>query len=148
PHTQRAPRQSSSHHADQSQNPPPSSTIWPAYVAAFVPSGGLNPGALIFAGERGGPLRPNHFRRRTWAKAVKASVGLPCHPHDLRHSHASILKKGVHPKTIQVRLGHTSIRTTMDIYGHLYEGVDEAAAQALDALFRRALLDRDDAASP
>ena len=85
-------------------------------------------------------LRPNHFRRRTWAKAVKASVGLPCHPHDLRHSHASILfKPGVHPKTIQVRLGHTSIRTTMDIYGHLYEGVDEAAALALDALFRRAL---------
>jgi integrase len=43
-------------------------------------------------------------------------------------------KLGVHPKTIQVRLGHTSIRTTMDIYGHLYEGVDEAAAQALDSL--------------
>jgi integrase len=64
----------------------------------------------------------------------------PCHPHDLRHSHASILiKLGVHPQTIQVRLGHTSIRTTMDIYGHLYEGVDEAAAHALDALFRRAL---------
>jgi len=109
-------------------------------VAAFVPGARQNPGALIFAGERGGPLRPNHFRRRTWAKAVKASVGLPCHPHDLRHSHASILiKLGVHPKTIQVRLGHTSIRTTMDIYGHLYEGVDEAAAHALDALFRRAL---------
>jgi integrase len=45
----------------------------------------------------------------------------------------------VHPKTIQVRLGHTSIRTTMDLYGHLYEGVDQAAAQALDALHRRAL---------
>ncbi|HWD72394.1 MAG TPA: site-specific integrase [Actinomycetota bacterium] len=111
-----------------------------SHVAAFVPDGERNPGSLIFAGERGGPMRPNHFRRRTWAKAVKESVGLPCHPHDLRHSHASILiKLGVHPKTIQVRLGHTSIRTTMDIYGHLYEGVDEAAAQALDALFRRAL---------
>jgi integrase len=111
-----------------------------SHVAAFVLDGERNPGSLIFAGERGGPLRPNHFRRRTWAKAVRASVGLPCHPHDLRHSHASILiKLGVHPKTIQVRLGHTSIRTTMDIYGHLYEGVDEAAAHALDSLFRRAL---------
>jgi integrase len=111
-----------------------------SHVAAFVPGARQNPGALIFAGDRGGPLRPNHFRRRTWAKAVQASVGLPCHPHDLRHSHASILiKLGVHPKTIQVRLGHTSIRTTMDIYGHLYEGVDQAAAHALDALFQRAL---------
>jgi hypothetical protein len=27
----------------------------------------------------------------------------------------------------------------MDLYGHLYEGVDEAAAQALDALHRGAL---------
>jgi hypothetical protein len=27
----------------------------------------------------------------------------------------------------------------MDPYGHLYEGVDEAAVQALDALHRRAL---------
>jgi integrase len=45
----------------------------------------------------------------------------------------------VRPKTIQVRLGHASIKTTMDLYGHLYEGVDEAAAQALDALHRGAL---------
>jgi integrase len=50
-----------------------------------------------------------------------------------------VFKLGVHPKTIQVRLGHASIRTTMDLYGHLYEGVDEAAAQALDALHLRAL---------
>jgi hypothetical protein len=27
----------------------------------------------------------------------------------------------------------------MDLYGHLYEGVDEAAAQALDVLHRSAL---------
>jgi integrase len=119
------------------------------HVAAFVAGAGRTPDALIFTGDRGAPLRPKNFRRRAWPKAVKASVGLPCHPHDLRHSHASILiKLGVHPKTIQVRLGHASIRTTMDLYGHLYEGVDEAAAQALDALHRRTVLDRDDAGAP
>ncbi len=111
-----------------------------SHVTAFVVGGGRIPDALIFTGDRGAPLRPKNFRRRAWLKAVKASIGLPCHPHDLRHSHASILiKLGVHPKTIQVRLGHASIRTTMDLYGHLYEGVDEAAAQALDALHRSAL---------
>jgi site-specific recombinase XerD len=110
------------------------------HVATFVAGSGRDPEALIFAGDHGGALRPNNFRHRTWPKAVKASVGLPCHPHDLRHSQASILfESGVHPKTIQVRLGHASIRTTMDLYGHLYEGVDEAAAQALDALHRRVL---------
>ncbi len=35
---------------------------------------------------------------------------------------------GVHPKVIQDRLGHAPIKTTLDVYGHLYEGLDEAAA--------------------
>jgi len=39
---------------------------------------------------------------------------------------------------IQARLGHASIRTTLDLYGHLMEGLDEAAAAALDARFRSA----------
>lgn len=30
------------------------------------------------------------------------------------------------------RLGHTSVRTVLDIYGHLYEGADEAVADGLD----------------
>jgi integrase len=111
-----------------------------SHVATFVANASRNPEALIFAGNRGAALRPNNYRRRAWATAVKASIGGPCHPHDLRHSHASILiKLGVHPKTIQVRLGHSSIKTTMDLYGHLYEGVDEAAAEALDGLYRRTL---------
>jgi integrase len=59
--------------------------------------------------------------------------------HRVRTTLCTGFKLGVHPKTIQVRLGHASIRTTMDLYGHLYEGVDEAAAQALDALHLRAL---------
>jgi integrase len=40
---------------------------------------------------------------------------------------------GEHPKVIADRLGHTSVRTVLDVYGHLYEGVDEAAAEWLDA---------------
>jgi integrase len=31
------------------------------------------------------------------------------------------------------RLGHTSVRTVLDVYGHLYEGADEAAAEGLEA---------------
>ena len=51
---------------------------------------------------------------------------------DLRHSHAAmLLREKAHPKVIQVRLGHASIKTTLDTYGHLHEGIDEALAESL-----------------
>ena len=93
---------------------------------------------LVFVGEQGAPLRASNFRRRFWLPAVKASVGLPCRFHDLRHSHAAILiKAGVHPKVIQKRLGHSSIRTTLDTYGHVFDGLDREAAETLDTSWRR-----------
>lgn len=50
-----------------------------------------------------------------------ALAGLPSiRFHDLRHTHASLLiATGVHPKAIQARLGHASITTTLNTYGHL-----------------------------
>jgi integrase len=36
---------------------------------------------------------------------------------------------------IQARLGHASISTTLDVYGHLFEGLDEAAPKHLDWAF-------------
>jgi integrase len=54
--------------------------------------------------------------------------------HDLRHTHvAMLIAEGEHPKTIQDRLGHASITTTLGTYGHLFDGLDEAAADRLDA---------------
>jgi integrase len=86
--------------------------------------------------------RTQRVRQRVWQSAVRASAGEPCRFHDLRHSHAVMLiAKGTHPKVIQERLGHASIKTTLDVYGHLYEGLDEAAADALDEAFRRAAAD-------
>jgi len=37
---------------------------------------------------------------------------------------------------IQERLGHASIKTTLDTYGHLFDGMDEAAAERLDETWR------------
>ncbi|CAN5766897.1 hypothetical protein BH23ACT5_BH23ACT5_02370 [soil metagenome] len=55
--------------------------------------------------------------------------------HDLRHTHAAwLIAAGEHPKTIQSRLGHAKISTTLDAYGHLMPGMDEAAADRLDGL--------------
>jgi integrase len=42
-----------------------------------------------------------------------------------------LIAPGEHPKAIQERLGHVSIKSTLDTYGHLFEGLDEAAAATL-----------------
>jgi len=55
--------------------------------------------------------------------------------HDLRHTHAAwAIREGAHPKAIQERLGHSSIRVTMDIYGHLFPSLDKDLADRLDQL--------------
>lgn len=48
---------------------------------------------------------------------------------------AVLIREGVHPKVIQIRLGHASIKTTLDTYGALFEGLDEAVADVLDEVF-------------
>jgi len=76
--------------------------------------------------------RPSLWTRPGWSRG-DAGQG------DLRHSHAAWLIAGdVHPKVIQARLGHASIRTTLDTYGHLLEGLDEAAAEAVNEAVSRA----------
>ena len=59
--------------------------------------------------------------------------------HDLRHTHAAMLiRMGIQPKVIQERLGHSSIKMTMDLYGYLMPGLQESVADALDADFQMA----------
>ena len=59
-------------------------------------------------------------------------------PHK-RHTFASLLiAAGAHPKLIQARLGHASITTTLDRYGHQFPSVEAALADTLDATFNGA----------
>ena len=53
--------------------------------------------------------------------------------HDLRHTQAALLiKRGAHPLEIKQRLGHSSITTTIDTYGHLFEGAHDELARTLE----------------
>jgi len=89
--------------------------------------------ALIFANRNGGHLWMGRFRDSVWNPAVeKAQDQALCElegltplrkrptPHDMRHSHASWLIAGGAPLPfVQARLGHESITTTINTYGHL-----------------------------
>jgi integrase len=91
---------------------------------------------LVFMRDNGKPIRPNTITY-AWKNLVKRSGLKPIHFHDCRHSHASImLAKGVQPKIVQERLGHSSISITLDIYSHIQPGLQEAAAEKFDSLFK------------
>ena len=60
--------------------------------------------------------------------------------HDLRHGHAStLLAEGVHPKVVSERLGHSTIALTLDTYSHVLPGIQEEAAEKVDAALRDAI---------
>lgn len=91
--------------------------------------------AWLFPAPEGGPIRRTAWMRRVWKPAL-AAAGLDQDfgTHTLRRSQVALLiAQGEHPKVIADRLGHTSVRTVLDVYGHLYEGADAAAAERLDA---------------
>ena len=89
----------------------------------------------VFTAPRGGPLRRSVFRSRVWVPATVRADLTGVRFHDLRHTHAAwLVEAGEHPKVIKARLGHASISTTLDRYGHLMDGLDEAAAEALPRL--------------
>ena len=53
--------------------------------------------------------------------------------HDLRHTHAAMMiRRGVQPKVISERLGHASIKITMDLYGYLMPGLQDSVADIFD----------------
>jgi integrase len=47
-----------------------------------------------------------------------------------------LLLAGVHPKIAQERLGHSTIATTLDIYGHVGDRMQEDAAAKIDVALR------------
>lgn len=71
-------------------------------------------------------------------KRIAEKIGLPpIRVHDLRHSHASMLiEMGFSPLEIADRLGHESVKTTLDTYSHLYPDKDQQLADKLNA-YRR-----------
>jgi len=58
--------------------------------------------------------------------------------HSLRHTHGShLVADGVPLSMIAERLGHSSVRTTADVYTHALRGQDDDASRRWDEFQRR-----------
>jgi integrase len=86
---------------------------------------------LVFANEDGTPLRP--YAPLFTLKRVAKETGVPeLTLHELRHTAATLmLSSGVSPKVASVRLGHSTVALTLDLYGHVLPQDDQAAADAV-----------------
>ncbi|MGW2932926.1 tyrosine-type recombinase/integrase [Streptomyces sp. NPDC001156] len=93
---------------------------------------------FVFTTAWGNPWRHGNFYNRRWLPAValaqKEGLTKKPRPHDLRHTHVSwLIAANVPLPAIQARLGHESITTTVDRYGHLVQQLDDEVAAAVEA---------------
>ena len=109
----------------------------PAEVAADVEwlADGRRGTDLLFTAPKGGPIQHRTFWSDIWLPAAGVLEPRP-RIHDLRHTHAAwMLAHGVPPHIVARRLGHESIKTTVDVYGGLLPDAQAAAVAAVDAVF-------------
>src|SRR5699024_807236 len=128
---------------------------------------GRAPGDLLFTNQRGGPVRGATFHDNAWQPAVRLANGEPAAKgkrvarrrdtqgkviqpaevplgkrpriHDARHTCASwLLASGVPINYVQAHLGHESITTTVDRYGHVMPAARQAISGAMSAALSQA----------
>jgi integrase len=80
---------------------------------------------LVFPTTKGGVMHAPDILRQCWYPLMTA-CGLAGYDfHHLRHAAASLLiEQGAQPKRIQEIMGHSSIKVTFDVYGHLFADAD------------------------
>ncbi len=68
----------------------------------------------VFVSERKGPLTASNVRKIVSRAGYKANLGMPIHPHMLRHSTGFKLANDGHDtRAIQLYLGHKNIQHTV-----------------------------------
>jgi integrase len=89
----------------------------------------------VFPDPLGRLWRPSAFSRAVGRVAAAAGVRFTAHLG--RHDHFSrLLAAGCHPKVAQMRAGHSSIATTMDLYSHATIDLQRDAISRLENEFR------------
>ncbi len=111
-------------------------------MSAFV---GPDPGALVFCGVQGVPLRRSNFNKMSaWPQAVESIGASNLHFHDLRHTGNTFAASGgAGIKDLMARMGHDSERAAL-IYQHEARGADKTITDNIDAHVRAEEARRDD----
>ncbi|MER5973905.1 tyrosine-type recombinase/integrase [Streptomyces sp. NPDC002055] len=88
----------------------------------------------------GGMIYPDLFRK-SWKRALNR-LGLPNYnPHDLRHKWATVtLSNSVSIHEVSRWMGHSSIKITVDRYGHLTLDGSERCRQVIEATLGQHML--------
>ncbi|MBK8465315.1 MAG: site-specific integrase [Chloracidobacterium sp.] len=106
---------------------------------------------LVFPTEIGTPMRYGNLDRRHFKQIIRRANeaikkdnlenntnnhGIPViRLYDLRHTMATLLLlKGVNPKVVSERLGHSTISLTLDTYSHVLPTMQEAATDHMEKL--------------
>jgi len=95
-----------------------------------------NDNNLVFPNKNGGYLDSRNVLQRFFHKCLNDAGLKKIRWHDLRHTHISLLiNQNVAPQVIQKQAGHSTIKTTMDVYGHLLPSVYNSSVDAIDNIF-------------
>jgi site-specific recombinase XerD len=90
--------------------------------------------AVLFESPRGEVLRVRNFRRSVFGAAVQRVGPAGLHPHELRHTAASLaIASGADVKVVQTMLGHKTATMTLDLYGHLFPDRLDDLTDRMDA---------------
>ena len=96
---------------------------------------GFSDSRYVIHKDNGEPYSPDSLTQK-WVRFRHNNNLRDIRFHDLRHTCATtMIAKGVDNKTVQTRLGHSSIQTTMNIYAHCLPSMNKSAGDKLDVLF-------------
>ncbi len=88
---------------------------------------------LIF--HRNGRIIEQNYIRRVFKRILKKAELREIKIHSLRHTFASLLlSEGESPVYVKEQLGHSSIKTTVDIYGHWIQTKSKTGVNRLDTV--------------
>jgi integrase len=86
---------------------------------------------LVVCSKNGTPTNKSNIRRVFDKTIMKAGLK-KMKFHGMRHTHATLLLlQGVNPKVVSERLGHSSVKITLDVYSHLLPSMQKETAEQL-----------------